>query len=147
MGSAPGRGASGKKISLRFTALRPPGIEQYLGARPDLGARRLFVSHAGKRPSTRGDHLSPNSTCNIIRESLQGPVGLPAQSIHITFRHWRATQMTRQGVPIDQVRGYLNYWSIRTTQRYAKTADQVIDQAGAGTDQIGWHVGRGRTTI
>jgi len=34
------------------------------------------------------------------------------------LRHWRATQMLREGVPVKQVRSFLNHRSIRTTQLY-----------------------------
>jgi integrase/recombinase XerD len=109
-------------------------IEEYLEARQDPGARELFVSHAWNRPKARGKPLSPNSAWYMVRKAARD-LGLPAIHPH-DFRHWRATQMLRQGVPIDQVQGYLNHRSIRTTQLYAKTADQAIDQAGARTDPI-----------
>ncbi len=44
--------------------------------------------------------------------------------------------MLREGVPIDQVQRFLNHRSIRTTQLYAKTAEQQIDAAGARTSPI-----------
>jgi site-specific recombinase XerD len=129
-----GRGAGGRKVTLRFTPPALLAMQEYLEARQDPGARELFVSHARNRPSARGKPFSPNSAWYMIRKAAR-TLGLPAIHPH-DFRHWRATQMLRQGVPIDQVQGYLNHRSIRTTQLYAKTADQAIDQAGARTDPI-----------
>ena len=129
-----GRGPAGRKVTLRFTAPALEAMQKYLGARQDPGARDLFVSHARNRPGARGKSLSPNSAWYMIRKAARD-LGLPAIHPH-DFRHWRATQMLRQGVPIDQVQGYLSHRSIRTTQLYAKTADQAIDQAGARTDPI-----------
>ena len=62
-------------------------------------------------------------------------LGLPHIHPH-DFRHWRAAQMLREGVPIDQVQRYLNHRSIQTTQLYAKTAEQQIDEAGARTSPL-----------
>ena len=129
-----GRGASGRKVTLRFTPPALEAMQEYLEARQDPGARDLFVSHAWNRPKAKGKSLTPNSAWYMIRKTARD-MGLPAIHPH-DFRHWRATQMLRQGVPIDQVQGYLNHRSIRTTQLYAKTADQAIDQAGARTDPI-----------
>jgi len=130
-----GRGASGRKVTLRFTARALKAMQEYLEARQDPGARDLFVIHAWNRHKARGKPLTPTSAWYVIRKAATD-LGLPAIHPH-DFRHWRATQMLRQGVPIDQVQGYLNHRSIRTTQLYAKTADQAIDQAGARTDPIG----------
>jgi site-specific recombinase XerD len=128
-----GRGG-GRRVTLRFTPPALRAMQEYVQARQDPGAKELFVSHAWNRPRARGRPLSPNSAWYMIRKAARD-LGLPAIHPH-DFRHWRATQMLRQGVPIDQVQGYLNHRSIRTTQLYAKTADQAIDQAGATTDPI-----------
>ena len=129
-----GRGAGGRKVTLRFTPPALDAMQEYLVARQDPGARELFISHAWNRPKARGKSLSPNSAWYMIGRAARD-LGLTAIHPH-DFRHWRATHMLRQGVPIDQVQGYLSHRSIRTTQLYAKTADQVIDQAGARTDPI-----------
>ncbi|MFQ5922326.1 MAG: tyrosine-type recombinase/integrase [Anaerolineales bacterium] len=129
-----GRGAGGRKVTLRFTPPALLAMQEYLEARQDPGARELFVSHAWNRPKARGKPLSPNSAWYMVRKTARD-LGLPAIHPH-DFRHWRATQMLRQGIPIDQVQGYLNHRSIRTTQLYAKTAHQAIDEAGARTDPI-----------
>jgi integrase len=69
----------------------------------------------------------------IRRTSMK--LGLPHIHPH-DFRHWRATQMLQEGVPIDQVQRFLNHRSIRTTQLYAKTSEAAVDHAGARTSPL-----------
>jgi integrase len=109
-------------------------MKEYLKAQADPGAAALFVSHAKTRPEYRGSPLTPNAAWRMIQRAAKD-LGLPHIHPH-DFRHWRATQMLREGVPIDQVQRYLNHRSIQTTQLYAKTAEQQIDEAGARTSPL-----------
>ena len=118
-------------VTLRFTAPTLSVMRDYLSGRKDPGDSALFVSHAKTRPEYRGTPLSPNAAWRIIRKAADD-LGLPQIHPH-DFRHWRATQMLREGVPIDQVQRYLNHRSLRTTQLYAKTAERQVDEAGART--------------
>lgn len=130
-----GRGRSGREVTLRFTRPTLEGMRDYLAARKDPGATVLFVSHARTRPKYRGKPMSANAVWRVIRRTAKR-LGLPHIRPH-DFRHWRATQMLREGVPIDQVQRFLNHRSIRTTQLYAKTSEQQVDEAGAKTSPIG----------
>jgi integrase len=58
--------------------------------------------------STQGQEQppSPSSAWYVIRKGARD-LGLPADHPH-DFHHWRATQVLRQGVPINQVQGYLH---------------------------------------
>jgi len=126
-----GRGRYGKEVTLRFTHPTLQAMREYLKARKDPGATILFVSHAKTRPKHRGTPLSANAVWRMIRRTAKA-LGLSHIHPH-DFRHWRATQMLSEGVPIDQVQRFLNHRSIRTTQLYAKTAERQVDEAGART--------------
>ena len=137
-----GRGVHGRMVTLRFTSPTLSAMREYLKARQpvladrpgDLGATALFVSHAKTRPKSRGQSLSANSAWRLVQKAARD-LGLPHIHPH-DFRHWRATQMLREGVPIDQVQRFLNHRSIRTTQLYAKTAERQVDEAGARTSPL-----------
>lgn len=129
-----GRGRYGRLVALRFTRPTLSEMSEYLKARSDSGATVLFVSHARTRPNSRGAPLSPNAAWRIVRTAA---ISLGPAHVHPhDFRHWRATQMLREGVPLDQVQRYLNHRSIRTTQLYAKTAERQVDEAGARTSPL-----------
>ncbi|MCL4466917.1 MAG: site-specific integrase [Chloroflexi bacterium] len=130
-----GRGKHGRMITLRFTSPTLSALREYLKARQDPGATALFVSHAKTRPKSRGRPLSANGAWRVVQKAAKD-LGLSHIHPH-DFRHWRATQMLREGVPVDQVQRFLNHRSIRTTQLYAKTADRQIDEAGARTSPLG----------
>lgn len=129
-----GRGKSGRLVTLRFSQATLRAMKDYLAARNDPGATALFVSHAKTRPKYRGEPMSSNAVWRMIRRTAKS-LGLPHIHPH-DFRHWRATQMLQEGVPIDQVQRFLNHRSIRTTQLYAKTAEQQVDEAGLRTSPI-----------
>lgn len=130
-----GRGQSGRLVTLRFSDGALGAMRRYLDERDDPGATALFVSHAKTRPKYRGEPMSANAVWRMIRRTAKS-LGLPHIHPH-DFRHWRATQMLQEGVPIDQVQRFLNHRSIRTTQLYAKTAEQQVDEAGLRTSPIG----------
>lgn len=130
-----GRGRSGRLVTLRFTRPTLEAMRDYLTARNDPGATALFVSHAKTRPSHRGAPLSPNAVWRMLRRTARD-MGLASIHPH-DFRHWRATQMLQEGVPIDQVQRFLNHRSLRTTQLYAKTAERQVDEAGERTSPVG----------
>lgn len=129
-----GRGKSGRLVTLRFTGPTLRAMREYLSRRNEPGALDLFVSHARTRPDYRGRPMSANAVWRMIRRTSK-KLGLPHIHPH-DFRHWRATQMLQEGVPIDQVQRFLNHRSIRTTQLYAKTAERQVDQAGVRTSPV-----------
>jgi len=129
-----GRGKHGRMVMIRLTSPTLSALRDYLRARQDPGATALFVSHAKTRPESRGQPLSSNSAWRIVRKAAK-ELGLSHIHPH-DFRHWRATQMLREGVPVDQVQRFLNHRSIQTTQLYAKTAERQVDEAGARTSPV-----------
>lgn len=130
-----GRGKHGRMVTLRFTSPTLSAMRDYLKARQDPGATALFASHARTRPEAQGKPLSANSVWRVVQRAAR-TLGLSHIHPH-HFRHWRATQMLREGVPVDQVQRFLNHRSIRTTQLYAKTAEREVDAAGARTSPVG----------
>ncbi|HLA80363.1 MAG TPA: site-specific integrase [Thermoleophilia bacterium] len=129
-----GRGKHGRMVTLRFTSPTLSALREYLKARQDPGATSLFVSHAKTRPEARGQPLSANAAWRVVQKAAN-ELGLTHIHPH-DFRHWRATQMLREGIPLDQVQRFLNHRSIRTTQLYAKTAERQVDEAGARTSPL-----------
>jgi len=129
-----GRGKHGRMVTLRFTSPTLAAMREYLRAQQEPGATALFVSHAKTRPKSRGQPLSANSAWRVVQKAAKD-LGLSHIHPH-DFRHWRATQMLREGIPVDQVQRFLNHRSIRTTQLYAKTAEQEVDAAGAKTSPL-----------
>ncbi|NIM94948.1 MAG: tyrosine-type recombinase/integrase [Anaerolineales bacterium] len=129
-----GRGRYGRLVKLRFTEPTLHAMQEYVETRGDPGTTDLFVSHARTRPVYRGKPLSSNAVWRMIDLTARR-LGLPHIHPH-DFRHWRATQMLQEGVPLDQVQRFLNHRSIRTTQLYAKTAERLVDLAGARTSPI-----------
>jgi site-specific recombinase XerD len=129
-----GRGKHGRMVTLRFTSPTLSAMREYLKARQDPGATAQFVSHAKTRPKLRGQPLSANSAWRVVKRAAKD-LGLTHIHPH-DFRHWRATEMLRDGVPVDQVQRFLNHRSIRTTQLYAKTAERQVDEAGARTSPL-----------
>jgi site-specific recombinase XerD len=130
-----GRGQHGRMVTLHFTSPALEAMKEYLKSRADPGATALFVSHAKTRPKYRGTPLTPNAAWRVIQKAARD-LGLTHIHPHDDFRHWRATQMLREGVPIDQVQRYLNHRSIHTTQLYARTEEQQIDEAGVRTSPL-----------
>ena len=106
----------------------------YLKARSDPDATSLFVSHARTRPDYRGHPLSRYGAWRVIDQTARR-LGLTHIHPH-DFRHWRATDLLRQGVPLDQVREFLNHSSISVTEMYAKTADRYVDDAAFRTSPV-----------
>jgi hypothetical protein len=129
-----GRGKHGRMVTLRLTSPTLSAMREYLKARQHPGATALFGSHAKTRPKARGQPISPHSAWRIVWQ-VALDAGLPHIRPH-DFRQWMATQMLRQGVPIDQVQRFLNHRSIRTTQLCAKTAEREVDEAGARTSPL-----------
>lgn len=129
-----GRGRYGREVTVRFTYPTLQAMSEYLEARKDPGATALFVSHAKTRPKYRGTPFSANAVWRMLRRTARA-LGLAHIHPH-DFRHWRATQMLSEGVPIDQVQRFLNHQSIRTTRLYAKTAEHQVDRSGARTSPL-----------
>jgi site-specific recombinase XerD len=90
---------------------------RYLECRPQSGHDdRVFLRNiAPFKPFTSGDGVS-----NVVRRALQrAGIESPARGAHL-LRHTAATEMLRNGVPLDQIGLVLRHRSIDMTAYYAK---------------------------
>jgi site-specific recombinase XerD len=109
-------------------------MKEYLDARSDPGATVLFISHAKTRPEYRGKPLSRYGAWRVVDRAARD-IGLAHVHPH-DFRHWRATDLLRKGVQLDQVRKFLNHSSISVTEMYAKTAEKEVDNTAFRTSPL-----------
>lgn len=108
-GTIVGKGSKPRTIHLRDYAQK--AVRAYLAERLDSN-QALFISHSRNSLNAR---LSATSAHNIVKKAVKA-LGLhPSLSAH-DFRHFRATQLLRQGVPLEVVQEYLGHADISTTR-------------------------------
>jgi site-specific recombinase XerD len=104
-----GKGNKSRTIFLQPYALEPTGL--YLAERVDK-SQALFVSHSRNSENAR---LTITSIHNIVKKAVRA-LGLePSLSAH-DFRHYRATQLLRAGMPLEAVQELLGHVDINTTR-------------------------------
>jgi site-specific recombinase XerD len=97
----------------------------YLERRPKVGQTdRVFVRNiAPFRPSVSNDCVS-----GVVKRALRrARIVTTAKGAHL-LRHTAATQMLRQGVPLDQIGLVLRHRGIDTTAYYAKVDVGLLKQ-------------------
>jgi site-specific recombinase XerD len=104
-----GKGAKPRTIYLRNYARL--AIRDYLSERHD-GNPALFVAHSRNAKNAR---LSVTSAHNIVKKAVRALKLHPGLSAH-DFRHYRATQLLREGMPLEVVQEYLGHSDISTTR-------------------------------
>jgi integrase/recombinase XerD len=113
-GRAPTATITGKGQRSRSLHLMPyaqAAIRAYLAERVD-GNPALFASHSR---NASGSRLSPSGAHNVIKRAVKA-LGLdPSLSAH-DFRHYRATQLLREGVPLEVVQEFLGHVDVSTTR-------------------------------
>lgn len=100
-------------------------VLRYLERRPTCSdTDHVFVrSIAPYRPFTSGDGIS-----SVVRHALQrARIDTPAKGAHL-LRHTAATEMLRNGVPLEQVGLVLRHRSIDMTAYYAKVDVALLKQ-------------------
>jgi integrase len=100
-------------------------IISYLECRPAAhGSDHVFVRNiAPFRPFVRGDGVS-----SVVRRAMKrASVVSPAKGAH-ALRHTAATEMLRQGVPLDRIALVLRHRGIDTTAYYAKADVSSLKQ-------------------
>lgn len=98
---------------------------RYLEVRPsNIGTDHIFVrSIAPYRPFTSGDGVS-----SVVKHALKrANIDAPAKGAHL-LRHTAATEMLRNGVPLDQAGLVLRHRSIDMTAYYAKVDVAFLKQ-------------------
>jgi integrase/recombinase XerD len=115
-----GKGGQPRVILLTGDAMS--AIQAYVADRSD-DYPGLFVGHGNR---SRGQPLSRKSIWQVVKQAVQA-LGLhPSTSPH-SFRHYRATQLLNQGMPLESVQAYLGHADISTTRKvYAHTQTSVL---------------------
>lgn len=104
-----GKGNKGRTIHIRSYARE--SLVAYLSERADSNPA-LFVSHSRNSTSAR---LSITSVHNIVKRAVHALHLHENLSAH-DFRHYRATQLLRAGMPLEVVQEFLGHADITTTR-------------------------------
>jgi site-specific recombinase XerD len=104
-------GKGGRPRTLYVRDYAQNSIRVYLQERLDTNPA-LFVAHSR---NARGARLSATSAHNIIKRAVRA-LGLHQSLSAHDFRHFRATQLLREGMPIEVVQEFLGHTDISTTR-------------------------------
>jgi len=104
-----GKGNKPRTIHIRSYA--QTAIQAYLAERTD-GNPALFVSHSRNALNAR---LSITSAHNVVKRAVKALNLNRSLSAH-DFRHFRATQLLREGMPLEVVQEFLGHTDIATTR-------------------------------
>lgn len=114
-----GKGGQPRLILLTRDAMR--AIQVYLAERADDNPG-LFVS-LGRG---RGQPLGRGTMWAVVKEAAKS-LGLHKATSPHSFRHFRATQLLNEGMPLESVQAYLGHQDISTTRKvYAHTKTAVL---------------------
>ena len=104
-----GKGGRARTIHIRIYARQ--AIQSYLRERSD-GNPALFIAHSRNAKNAR---LSATSAHNTVKRAVKA-LGLHESISAHDFRHFRATQLLREGMPLEVVQEYLGHKDISTTR-------------------------------
>lgn len=114
-----GKGGQPRVILLTPEAMR--AIQAYLAARND-DHPGLFISHG----RGYGKPLGRGTLWAIVKKAANA-LGLHKSTSPHSFRHYRATQLLNEGMPLESVQAYLGHQDISTTRKvYAHTKTAVL---------------------
>jgi site-specific recombinase XerD len=114
-----GKGGQPRVILLTPDAMR--AIQVYIAERDD-DFPGLFVSHGRGRGRSLG-----RGTIWAVVKSAARTLGLHGSTSPHSFRHFRATQLLNEGMPLESVQAYLGHQDISTTRKvYAHTRTAVL---------------------
>jgi len=124
-----GKGNKTRIILLTRQAMQ--AIRAYLKARDDRYAP-LFIGHGNR---SRGQPLSRQAIWKVVKQAALALDLHEATSPH-AFRHFRASQLLNEGMPLELVQAYLGHADIGTTRKiYAHTRTSVLRQQLEAYDQ------------
>jgi site-specific recombinase XerD len=118
-------GKSRHEVSLPLSQEVGDAILHYLESRPhSTQTSKLFVSNiAPYRP-----YMTADSVSSVVMRALRrGGVNTPCKGAHV-LRHTAATQMLRNGVPLDKIGLVLRHQGLDTTAHYAKVDVGLLKQ-------------------
>lgn len=104
-----GKGGRPRTIHIRDYARQ--AIRAYLEERADSNPA-LYVAHSRNAKNAR---LSSTSAHNTVKRAVKA-LGLHESLSAHDFRHFRATQLLREGMPLEVVQEYLGHKDISTTR-------------------------------
>lgn len=104
-----GKGNKGRTLHFRRYAL--DAMVAYLGERTDSNPA-LFVSHSRNSQNAR---LTITSVHNVVKKAVRA-MGLHESLSAHDFRHYRATQLLRAGMPLEVVQEFLGHADVTTTR-------------------------------
>ncbi|MDX1416436.1 MAG: tyrosine-type recombinase/integrase [Candidatus Promineifilaceae bacterium] len=104
-----GKGNKARTIHMRDYARQ--AIINYLAERRDANPA-LFIAHS---QNARNARLSVTSAHNIVKRGVKA-LGLHSSLSAHDFRHFRATQLLREGMPLEVVQEFLGHSDISTTR-------------------------------
>lgn len=104
-------GKGNKARTLYFQDYARDSIQRYLRERKDRN-KALFIAHSRNAGAAR---LSITSVHNIVKRAVHALDLHENLSAH-DFRHYRATQLLRAGMPIEVVQEFLGHSDISTTR-------------------------------
>jgi site-specific recombinase XerD len=114
-----GKGGQPRVILLTSEAMQ--AIQAYLFERAD-DYPGLFISHG----RGHGQPLGRGTVWSIVKQAAQA-LGLHGSTSPHSFRHYRATQLLNEGMPLESVQAYLGHQDISTTRKvYAHTKTAVL---------------------
>ena len=119
-----GKGGQPRVILLTSEAMR--AIQAYIAERDDNFAG-LFISHG----RGYGKPLGRGTIWAVVKKAA-AILDLHHSTSPHSFRHFRATQLLNEGMPLESVQAYLGHQDISTTRKvYAHTKTAVLrDQLG-----------------
>lgn len=104
-----GKGNKGRTLHIRSYARE--AVMAYLAERHDMNPA-LFVSHSRNSVSAR---LSITTVHNVVKRAVRALDLHEGLSAH-DFRHYRATQLLRAGMPLEVVQEFLGHADVTTTR-------------------------------
>ncbi|MCB9445930.1 MAG: tyrosine-type recombinase/integrase [Ardenticatenaceae bacterium] len=104
-------GKGGYARTLHLMPYAQSAIQAYLAERLDSNPA-LFISHSR---NAQGARLSQSGAHNVIKRAVKAQELEPTLSAH-DFRHYRATQLLREGMPLEVVQEYLGHVDVSTTR-------------------------------
>lgn len=124
-----GKGGLARVILLTPQALA--AIREYLAVRTD-DQPGLFISHGNR---SRGKPLGRRAVWAVVKEAARA-LDLHHKTSPHAFRHYRATQLLNQNMPLELVQAYLGHADIATTRKvYAHTQTSFLRQQLEAYDQ------------
>jgi len=104
-----GKGNKGRTLHIRSYARE--AVVAYLAERRDMNPA-LFVAHSRNSTSAR---LSITTVHNVVKRAVKALNLHEGLSAH-DFRHYRATQLLRAGMPLEVVQEFLGHADVTTTR-------------------------------